>query len=106
MNLDKEKVRYEDKNFIVVDTLDKKGHNERIMIVRKEHGKTITPFTEREANVILEKIGKTVFDSDFCLLNDDFSSTVNHWHKVASDFKGDDLELIQKTKHIFIPYSN
>ena len=46
MNLDKEKVRYEDKNFIVVDTLDKKGHNERIMIVRKEHGKTITPFTE------------------------------------------------------------
>ena len=39
-NLDskEERIRYVDEGFIVVDTLRKKGHKERIMLLTKKHG--------------------------------------------------------------------
>jgi len=98
-NLDykKEKVYYEDKDIAVLDTIDNKGHNDRIMVVVKNHSKTPNATTKHKAVSKLIETGKKVFPKDFALMSDKYSRLPNHWHMLASDFDGWDFEQILET---------
>ncbi|MEM2147465.1 MAG: hypothetical protein QXJ94_02535 [Candidatus Bathyarchaeia archaeon] len=104
LNLQKEKVFYEDESFLVLRTKNLKGHKERIMIVYKRHQHTI-PFKayERALN-ILSQIGREAFKytPKFVILDSTFATINDHWHLVASDLdpRSEDFDQILATKWI------
>lgn len=85
--LEPELVRYRDQLVTVVDTLNKKGHRERIMVVYNRHSKEIPKEHETHAMDVLEEIGKEVFEYTykFVILDSTYGSIKDHWHLVASD---------------------
>lgn len=95
---------YEDKLVWIVHTKDKKGHRKRIMVVTKEHTKNPSLKIQRHANKKLIQIGKKIFNyvPAFCILSDKHSRFPHHWHRVASDFRGDDIEQIIDTPYELI----
>jgi len=104
LDLQKEKIFYEDDSFIVLRTKKLKGHRERIMIVYKQHQPIITEEEYERALNILSKIGRKVFKytPKFVIMDSTFASINNHWHLVASDLdpKSEDFEQILSTKWI------
>jgi hypothetical protein len=105
-NLDsgEEHIRYVGEGFIVVDTLRKKGHKERIMLLTKKHGVKHPKQLLEEAIEALIEVGMRVFEGDFCLLSDRFSSTRYHWHIVASDLDPDteDYQQMMETPFVLV----
>lgn len=105
-NLDpeKENILYEGGGFLVVDTLRKKGHKERIMLLTKKHGVDHPRQLLEDAIEALMMVGMRVFEGDFCLLSDKFSSTKYHWHIVASDLdpNTEDYQQMLETPFILI----
>lgn len=102
-----EVILYEDDDFIVCDTKNKNGHKERIMIIFKHHSDTIEEDGEKKALDMLEWVGKTIFfqycDSNvFVIMADKYSTLKGHWHLVASDLIGDDIEQMAVTPWIKI----
>ena len=105
-NLDREeeRIRYRDEGFLAVDTLRKKGHKERIMLVTKKHGIDHPRRLLEEAVDGLIEVGTRVFEGDFCLLSDKFSSARYHWHIVASDLdpKTEDYQQMLETPFVLV----
>lgn len=95
---------YQDDKVWIVHTKDRKGHKKRIMVVTKLHTKKPPKLIQDYAIKKLTEIGKKVFDyvPAFCILSDTHSRFPNHWHRVGSDFRGDDIEKILDTKHKII----
>ena len=85
MDLAREHVYYEDENILVVDTYKKKGHRNRIMVLTKGHGVQHSREILDEAIRELIAVGKQIFEEDFILLIDIYSSINYHWHIVESD---------------------
>jgi hypothetical protein len=98
-NFKKKEIIYEDDKIWIVNTKDRKGHKERIMVVTKMHAKSPPAEIQEYAIEMLIKTGKEIFNYVplFCVMSDTHSRFPNHWHRVASDFRGDDIEQIIDT---------
>ncbi len=106
LNVSSESVRHLDESFMILDTKNRKGHKNRIMVITEEHViKHPKQVLDRAITTLIE-IGRELFDSDFCLLSDKFSSVKNHWHIVASDLDGDDYGQIMSTPFVLIQNGN
>lgn len=104
LNLDREKIFYEDGSFIVLRTENMKGHRERIMIIHKQHQHTISYEEYERALDILSKIGGEVFSytPKFVIMDSTFATINDHWHLVVSDLdpKSEDFDQVLATKWI------
>ena len=105
LDLTKERVHYNNGAILIVDTKAKKGHKERIMLLTRKHG---VQHDKENLNKAVEKlisVSRQIFNEDFALLTDRFSSTNYHWHIVVSDIdpKADDYQQIMKTPYVLIP---
>jgi len=104
LDLQKEKVFYEDDSFIVLRTKNLKGHRERIMIIYKRHQHTIPYKAYERALNIISHIGREVFKytPKFVILDSTFATINDHWHLVASDLdpKSEDFDQILATRWI------
>ena len=98
LDLKKETVHYKDKEVLVLETLGKKGHNNRLMVVTKDHSKTPNATLKHKALTKLIETGKKIFKGkDFVLMSDRYSTIPDHWHMIATDFDGWDFEQILDT---------
>ncbi|MEM2104100.1 MAG: hypothetical protein QW717_04340 [Candidatus Bathyarchaeia archaeon] len=104
LDMQKEKIFYQDDLFIVLRTAKLKGHRERIMIVYKQHQNTISYEEYERALKIVSDIGREVFKyaPKFVILDGTFASIKDHWHLVASDLdpKSEDFDQILATRWI------
>lgn len=105
INLAKERIHYNDEEILIADTKEKKGHRKRVMVITKKHGIQHPKQLLNKAVQQLITEGKELFNSDFILLSDKFSSIRYHWHIVASDLdpNSDDYQQIMETPYILIP---
>ncbi|HLC51414.1 MAG TPA: hypothetical protein VJH90_03515 [archaeon] len=89
-----EVVLYRDEKVTIIETKNKKGHKQRIMVVVNKHGKDIPKELEDYAKAKLREIGKKEFSHVplFCIMQDLYSTIPGHWHVIASDFRGEDVE--------------
>lgn len=104
LNLTEEHIRYNGRKFLVLDTKNKKGHKERIMVIIKKHGVNHPKKLLYRAIQQLIIEGKKIFPLDFILMGDKFSSVNSHWHIVASDTdpNADDYKQVMDTPFILI----
>jgi len=104
LDLKKEKIYYEDRNFIVLRTENLKGHRERIMIIYKKHEHTISYKAYERALDIVSKIGGKVFSytPKFVIMDSTFATINDHWHLVVTDLdpKSEDFDQILATRWI------
>lgn len=104
LELQKEKIFYQDDSFIVLRTKNLKGHRERIMIIYKRHQHTISYKAYERALNIISQIGREVFKytPKFVILDSTFATINDHWHLVASDLdpKSEDFHQILATRWI------
>ena len=108
LELENEHIRHKGEGFIVVDTLKKKGHKERIMLVIQKHGVNHPkPLLDKAIDALME-VGTQIFQNNFCLLSDKFSSTSYHWHIVASDLdlNSDDHKQMLETPFVLVKKRN
>jgi len=105
MELANEHIYYNSNGIMIMDTRNKKGHRERIMVLTRKHGIQLSEELLEEAIQQVITVGREVFKSDFILLSDRFSSTQYHWHIVASDIdpNAEDHQQIMETPFIIIP---
>jgi len=104
LDLQKEKIFYQDDSFVVLRTKNLKGHRERIMIIYRRHQHTISYKAFERALNILTQIGREVFKytPKFVVLDTTFATINDHWHLVASDLdpKSEDFDLMLATRWI------
>lgn len=106
LDLENEKVYYEDSSFIILRTRDLKKHRERIMIVYKEHEHTIPYKAYEHALSTISKIGKAAFSyaPKFVIMDSTFATIHDHWHLVATDLdrRSEDFDQILATKWVSV----
>ncbi len=104
LDLQKEKIYYQDDSFIVLKTKTPKGHKERIMIVSKEHEHTLPYKAYERALDILSTIGRKIFSytPKFVIMDTTFATINDHWHLVATDMdpRSEDFNQILATRWI------
>lgn len=103
LDLNREKVYFEDGSFVVLRTKDMKGHRERIMIVYKQHRHTISRAIYERALDILSKVGRIFsYTPKFVIMDTTFATINDHWHLVATDVdpKSHDFDQILATRWI------
>lgn len=104
LNLQNEKIYYEDRSFIVLRTKTLKGHKERVMIVYRQHEHTIPYKAYERALDVLSRIGRKVFSytPKFVIMDTTFATINDHWHLVATDLdpKSEDFDQILATRWI------
>lgn len=95
---------YEDKYTVILKTKNMKGHRKRFMLISKEHTSEICKGLEYYYRLIFINFCKKQFqpDTTFCLFERKFPTIKEHWHIVASDWKGDDLIQMLDTPHYCI----
>ena len=83
-----------------------KGHKERLMLLHKQHLKTLDEGSVGEAYLLLERMGSKYFSftDKWAIFDPDFATIPNHWHRVASDLdeSADDYNQILKTPRMII----
>ena len=106
LNLQKEKLFFEDDLFLVLRTKKLKGHKERIMIMYKRHEAELPSTVAERALDTLTKIGRELFSytPKFVIMDSTFASIGDHWHLVATDLdpKSEDFDQILATRWIRI----
>lgn len=99
-----EKIFYEDDKIIIVRTKKLKSHQERIMVVSKDHVANVSDSLWNYALYKLIETGKKVFDytPKFVIMEATFANIKTHWHLVATDLnpESDDFLQILKTPWI------
>jgi hypothetical protein len=75
-----------------------------MMVLTRKHGVQHSDETLDEAIQQIIAIGRRIFNEDFILLSDRFSSVNYHWHIVVSDLnlEADDYLQITKTPYVQI----
>lgn len=99
----KENVWFQNDDFAILDTLDKKGHRERIMVMAKKHSGDIDDKVASYALGTLITIAKKVFwyAERFVVLEATYARWPNHWHRIAcSPDEGKDIEQMNNTKWV------
>lgn len=83
-----------------------KGHKERLMLLHKQHLKTVDEGSVGEAYLLLERIGSEYFSytDKWAIFDPDFATVPDHWHRVASDLdeNSEDYKQILKTPRMVI----
>ena len=92
-----ETIHFEDDRCVVLETIDNKGHNHRIMVIAKEHNKTLTSTYKHHCLMRLIEVGKSLYPENFIVCSDKYSRIPDHWHLIATDFDGWDFEQILET---------
>ena len=104
LDLQKEKIYYEDRSFLVIRTKDLKGHRERVMIVYKRHEHTIPYKALEHALDLVSEISRKVFGyaPKIVIMDSTFATINDHWHLVVTDLdtKSRDFKQILATKWI------
>ena len=92
-----EEIFYSGGGWIICTTKDKKGHRERIMMVWRRHEMSV-PAGEKVRGMKLLKIwGELLLGRDWVYLRDTLSSIKGHYHMVASDWEGWDVEQMKRS---------
>jgi len=83
-----------------------KGHRERLMLLYREHAKTIDEQSIGEAYLTLHKVGQKFFShaKQWAIFEPIYATVPEHWHRVASDLdaKADDHDQILKTPRLIV----
>ncbi len=83
-----------------------KGHRERLMLLYREHTKTIDEQSIGEAYLTLHKVGTKFFShaKQWAIFEPVYATVPEHWHRVASDLddRADDHGQILKTPRLVI----
>jgi len=83
-----------------------KGHKERLMLLHKEHLKSLDEGSIGEAYLLLRNIGSKFFSytNKWAIFEPVYATVPDHWHRVASDLdeKADDWKQILKTPRVII----
>ncbi|BCS91354.1 MAG: hypothetical protein ARM1_0811 [Candidatus Micrarchaeota archaeon] len=92
-----EVILYKDDRVLVVETKNKKGHKERIMVVWREHRRELNEEEKSYALNKLIEVSKRVFSYTkfFEIYNDKLSSIMEHWHVIAADINPDADDFLQ-----------
>lgn len=108
LDLVRERLHHNSRGILIVDTNAKKGHRDRIMVLTEKHGVQHPKELLNEAIQQLIAVGSKIFDSEFVLLSDKFSTVRYHWHIVASDLdpNADDFQQIMETPFVLVTKIN
>ena len=102
----KEKPIFAFEEYVILSTKNMKGHHKRIMLVSREHKKSLAPIEERHVMDIFTIFCQHHFDEEptFALVESTYASIPDHWHKIACDWFGTEEEIKQLhyTPHIAI----
>jgi hypothetical protein len=83
-----------------------KGHKERLMLLHKEHLKSLDEGSIGEAYLLLRNIGSKFFSytDKWAIFEPVYATVPDHWHRIASDLdeKADDWGQILKTPRLII----
>lgn len=94
---------YENNSFFLVQTKTLKGHKVRVMVVSKQHKKTLTLLEQVEATKILtDYMTKLMLNQEWFIVGDEHATFPDHFHLIACDFPLEEEEdpLFPKTKKI------
>ena len=99
---DNETIHVEGDEFYILDTKDKKGHEFRVMICFKWHD--IVPYGYKDYlfDYFLDWLYNHAPCDTVCVLEDVMSNIPGHFHVVASDWAGDDIDQMHRTPHVCI----
>jgi hypothetical protein len=90
----------------LVRTKTMKGHKERLMLLHKEHLKSLDEGSIGEAYLLLRNIGSKFFSytDKWAIFEPVYATVPDHWHRIASDLdeKADDWGQILKTPRMII----
>ena len=90
----------------LVRTKTMKGHRERLMLLYREHAKTIDEQSIGEAYLTLHKAGMKFFShaKQWAIFEPVYATVPEHWHRVASDLddRAEDHGQILKTPRLVI----
>jgi len=103
---EKKEFLYEDKQCFIVKTKNMKGHKKRVMIVSKEHSKTLDRTIEKRLLGFFVVWCKSYFDEPtFALVEPTYATHPEHWHRIACDWNGTKKEIKQLHYTPHIAYS-
>jgi hypothetical protein len=90
----------------LVRTKTMKGHKERLMLLHKEHVRTLDEGSVGEAYLLLMKAGSKFFSytDKWAIFEPVYATVPDHWHRVASDLdeSAQDYSQILKTPRMVI----
>jgi len=90
----------------LVRTKTMKGHRERLMLLSKEHVKSLDEQSVGEAYLHLMRIGSRFFSyvKQWAIFEPAYATVPDHWHRIISDLdsKAQDHEQILKTPRTII----
>ena len=93
----RETILHDAGEYIIVRCRDAKGHHNRIMLVHERHG-PIPQTTQDFLHSEFSKYCRAWFTSPtVAILHDLYSSVPEHYHIVASDWEGDDIDQMHRT---------
>jgi hypothetical protein len=104
---EKDKILFQDDDVTILPTKDTYGHKKRIMVISNRHFSFITFDEETYLFRVFVNFCKEYFDEEPTFAcNDHYDSELasvkDHWHLIATDWKGDDLERIMYRPHVAI----
>jgi hypothetical protein len=107
LNSKTEKIYHKDNMCAVLDTIDKKGHCNRVMVMLLRHSEFPTQLEERHCRKMLRIVCNYIFINEpgyWIQEPSRFVSIPNHWHIIASDerkFASDSVQLSKTPKTWF-----
>jgi hypothetical protein len=105
-NIPQEEVLVEFERWRLVRTKTMKGHRERLMLLHKDHVRTLDEGSIGEAYLLLMKAGSKFFSytDKWAIFEPVYATVPNHWHRVASDLdeSAQDYGQILKTPRMII----
>jgi len=105
-NIPEEEVLVEYQRWKLVRTKTMKGHKERLMLLHKNHVRTLDEGSIGEAYLLMMKAGSKFFSytNKWAIFEPVYATVPDHWHRVASDLdkKAQDYGQILKTPRMII----
>ncbi|MDY6777494.1 MAG: hypothetical protein SVU32_02415 [Candidatus Nanohaloarchaea archaeon] len=89
-----EQIFYEDNEMYVVQTREMKGHTVRNMAVLKDHARIPDEEDKKKYLNRLRNVTASHIQQGEMLLFGSMQTFSDHWHAIACDLEGDDLEQI------------
>lgn len=90
-----ENIYYETENFYIVETYTKKGHQTRNMAATKQHGEIPSKQEIKQIKNNLEEITAAQIRDGEMITYGSMNTFPDHYHIIASDLEGNDLQKIQ-----------
>ena len=105
-NIPEQEVLVEYQRWRLVRTKTMKGHKERLMLLHKNHVRTLDEGSIGEAYLLMMKAGSKFFSyaDKWAIFEPVYATVPGHWHRVASDLdeNAQDYDQILKTPRMII----